>query len=304
MERKNNRAFIALAAVCLIWGTTYLALRVAVDDFPPLLFTAIRQTIAGALLIGFMLLTSRSSWPSKAIIVRQAIAGFFMITLGNGLVAWGEVHVPSGVAAIICSLMPAVVVVINLLVSTNEKPTVPIFLGLALGLIGIILIFGQNFADFSNTDYVAGIVAIFLAVISWAAGSVWIKRKHVQSNLFVNAGLQMFFGGIWCFPLSLIFEDLRAITFTADTVWALLYLIIFGSIVAYVSYSFALRRLPMTIVSLYAYVNPLVAVLLGWFLLDELLNVQVALAFVLTVAGIYVVNRGYQLREEWKAQLR
>jgi drug/metabolite transporter (DMT)-like permease len=300
--RNNYIAYLALAAVCIIWGTTYLALRIAVVGFPPFLFTALRQTTAGLLLAGFMFTLGKAAIPSKQQILQQAIAGFFMLSLGNGLVAWAEVHIPSGVAAIICSMMPVLVILMNLVLSRDEKPTFPIVLGVILGLIGIVMIFGEHIAEFSKTEYLIGIVLTFAAVVSWAGGSIWIKKKNTDSNPFVNAGLQMFFGGLWCFPLSFAFDDLSSVTWTAEIAYSLIYLIIFGSIIAYASYGYALRKLPMTIVSLYAYVNPLVAILLGWLVLDEKLNLKIILAFILTVAGIYIVNRGYQLRNEWKAQ--
>lgn len=303
MNTQNNYlAYAALSAVCLIWGTTYLALRIAVADFPPFLFTALRQTTAGILLLGFMLTWGKAVLPGKDQLLRQSIGGFFMLTLGNGLVAWGEMHVPSGVAAIICSLMPVLVILINLFSSKDEKPTVPIIIGVALGLIGIVIIFGEHISEFSKSQYIIGILAIFGAVAGWAGGSIWIKKKNTESNPFVNAGLQMFFGGLWCFPLSLIFDDLTVVTWSAEAAYSMIYLIVFGSIIAYASYSYALRKLPMTIVSMYAYINPLVAVLLGWLVLDEKLNLKIVVAFVLTVAGIYIVNKGYQLRNEWKAQ--
>lgn len=295
-------AFIALTAVCVIWGTTYLALRIAVVNFPPFLFTGIRQTTAGLLLLLFIFMFSKVTLPQKDQLIRQSIGGFFMLTLGNGLVAWAEMHVPSGVAAIICSLMPVLVILINLISSKDEKPTVPIMFGVALGLVGIVMIFGEHISDFSKREYIIGIVLIFGAVISWAGGSIWIKKRNTESNPFVNAGLQMFFGGLWCFPLSLLFDDLRNITWSAEAAYSMLYLIVFGSIVAYASYAYALRKLPMTIVSMYAYINPLVAVLLGWLVLDERLNAKIIFAFILTIAGIYIVNKGYQLRNDWKTQ--
>jgi drug/metabolite transporter (DMT)-like permease len=301
-NRNNYIAYLALAAVCIIWGTTYLALRIAVESFPPFLFTALRQTTAGLLLLGFMFTLGKAAIPTKEHIFRQAIGGFFMLSLGNGLVAWAEMHIPSGIAAIICSLMPVLVILINLVSSKDEKPTFPIILGVILGLLGIVMIFGEHIADFSNTQYLIGIILTFAAVVSWAGGSIWIKKKNTDSNPFVNAGLQMFFGGVWCFPLSLAFDDLTTVTWTTEAAYSLVYLIIFGSIIAYASYSYALRKLPMTIVSLYAYVNPLVAILLGWVVLSEKLNMKIILAFILTAAGIYIVNKGYQLRNEWKAQ--
>ena len=301
-NRSNYIAYLALAAVCVIWGTTYLALRIAVLHFPPFLFTALRQVTAGMLLLGFMFTVGKAVWPSKDLIVRQAIGGFFMLSLGNGLVAWAEMHIPSGVAAIICSLMPVIVIMMNLFLSRDEKPTVPIMIGVALGLIGIIMIFGEHVKEFSKTEYIIGIVLTFAAVLAWAGGSIWIKKKNVESNPFVNAGLQMFFGGVWLFPMSFAFDDLSSVSWSPEAIYSMLYLIIFGSIIAYASYSYALRKLPMTIVSMYAYINPLVAVILGWLVLDEKLNLKIIAAFVLTVAGIYIVNKGYQLRNEWKAQ--
>jgi drug/metabolite transporter (DMT)-like permease len=301
-NQKNYIAYAALAAVCLIWGTTYLALRIAVLHFPPFLFTAIRQTTAGLILLAFMFTVGKAAWPTRQHFIRQAIGGFFMLSLGNGLVAYAEMEIPSGVAAIICSLMPVVVILLNLFSNKEEKPNAPIIIGVILGLVGIVMIFGQHVAEFSNAQYIIGIILTFGAVVAWAGGSIWMKKKNTDSNPFVNAGIQMLFGGIWCFPLSFAFDDLTNVTWSSEAVWSLAYLIIFGSLIAYASYSYALRKLPMTIVSMYAYINPLVAVLLGWIVLSEKLNIQIIIAFLLTVAGIYIVNRGYQLRNEWKAQ--
>ncbi|HEX5167530.1 MAG TPA: EamA family transporter, partial [Cyclobacteriaceae bacterium] len=271
-------------------------------NFPPFLFVAIRQVIAGLILIIALPLFSKVEWPSIKYFYHQAIAGFFLITLGNGLVAWSEMHIPSGIAAVICSLMPVMVVVVNLTISRDERPNIPIVVGIALGFIGISMIFGEDLNSFTNSGYVKGMVLTLLAVISWAGGSVWIKRHNQKTNVFFNAGLQMFFGGLWSFPLSFAFDDLSTVHWSGEAFFALLYLIVFGSVIAYSCYSFALRNLPMTIVSLYAYINPLVAVILGWLVLDEKLNTTMGIAIIMTVAGIYIVNRGYQLRDVWKAQ--
>jgi drug/metabolite transporter (DMT)-like permease len=298
----NYLPYLALAAVCIIWGTTYLALRIAVLHFPPFLFTALRQTIAGLLLIGMVMAIAKPLWPSRDHIIRQAIGGFFMISLGNGLVAWAELHIPSGIAAIICSLMPVMVILINLSINRNERPTIPIFLGVLIGMVGIVMIFGEHVAEFSKSEYLVGIFMTVLAVLSWAGGSIWIKKYPNEINPFINAGLQLFFGGLFLFPVSLAFDDLTQVKWSSEAFYSLLYLIAFGSIIAYASYMYALKKLPMTIVSLYAYVNPLVAVVLGWLILDEKLNLKIWFAILITVAGIYIVNRGYQLRSLWKAQ--
>ena len=302
MKKDLLLPYIALAAICVIWGTTYLVLRIAVLHFPPLLFVTIRQLIAGSLLIGFMLLSGKVNWPDYSHIKRQAVAGFFMISLGNGLVAWAEVLIPSGVAAILCSLMPMVVILINLGINREERPTVPIFSGVLLGLVGIMLIFREHLLEFSRPDYQVGIIMIFVAVLGWAGGSVWIKRQGNDGDAFLNAGLQMFFGGIWLIPGALIFDDLTKVSWSAEAFYSLVYLVLIGSVVAYACYTYVLRKLPMTIVSLYAYVNPIVAVILGWLVLGEKLNTQIGIAILITVTGIYIVNRGYQIGRYWKEQ--
>ena len=301
--KKDLLAYVALAAICLIWGTTYLALRVAVIGFPPFLFVVIRQLIAGSILVGLMLTVGKSKLPSPGEILKQAIGGFFMLSLGNGLVAYAEVTIPSGIAAIICSMMPMWVILINLTINRDERPTLPIMIGAALGFAGIILIFMQDLNALANAAYLFGIFLTFIATISWACASIWLKKRKSASDPFMNAGLQMFFAGVWLIPFTLAFDDLSAVHWSTDTVYAMLYLVAVGSIIAYGCYTYALKKVPMTIVSLYAYVNPLVAVLLGWIILDEKLNARIGIAFALTVAGIYLVNRGYMQRNLFRTQL-
>jgi drug/metabolite transporter (DMT)-like permease len=185
--KKDLTAYIALAAICLIWGTTYLAMRIGVTHFPPFLFIGIRQTVAGLLLAGFLLASGKSIWPGKNHLIRQAIGGFFMITLGNGLVAWAEVTIPSGVAAIICTLMPILVILTNLATNSEEKITWPIILGSALGLGGVLMIFSEFITDLANPLYRGGILMTFIAILSWAACSVWLKKSNTNNDTFLNA---------------------------------------------------------------------------------------------------------------------
>lgn len=297
-------AYAALAVICVLWGTTFLGIRIGVMDIPPFLFAALRLAIAGLLLTAIMLLFAKAKLPSRNVMLTQALGGFLMFTLGNGLIGVAELYVSSGITAIICSMIPIWVTLINLGGSSDERPTLPVFLGLAIGLSGIILMFGDSVNEFSNTNYVWSIVLIFVANMGWSFGSVWIKKKNAntQTNMFVNAGLQMFFGGMFLFAGSAIFDDYSTLNWTASSLWSLAYLIIFGSMIAFACFSYALKKLPVTIVSLYAYINPIVAVLLGSLILGEKFNLRIAIAMLITVAGIYIVNKGFQLRELWRAQ--
>jgi drug/metabolite transporter (DMT)-like permease len=297
-------AYTALAVICVVWGTTFLGIRIGVADIPPFLFAGIRTTVAGFLLSAIVMVVMKAKLPPAKVILNQAIAGFFLFTLGNGLIGVAELHISSGITAIICSMIPIWVTLINLATSENEKPTIPVFIGLAIGLCGIILMFGDSVADFSNPNYVWSLTLIFVANIGFSFGTVWIKRKNTNttSNTFVNAGLQMFFGGIINLCVSPLFDDYSSINWTSSSLWALGYLIIVGSMIAYACFAYALKKLPVTIVSLYAYVNPIVAVLLGTLILNEKFNLRIAIAMLITVAGIYIVNKGFQLRDLWRAQ--
>ena len=296
-------AYLALAAVCVIWGTTYLVLRIGVTQFPPFLFSLLRFMCAGPILLVLMLTIGKQKWPDRKTLFNQAVSGVFMITLGISIVGWAEVYISSGVAAIICSMMPIWTILINVTVTKDEKPNWLIILGLATGLSGVLLIFGEHLSEFSNRNYQLGIAITFIANLCWAIGSIWIKNKNHNTNPFLGAGLQMTFGAIALIPLSLVLDDYSSIQWSTDVIYSLLYMILIGSIGAYACYSYAIKKLPMTLVSLYAYINPIVAVVLGWLVLNEKLNGSIVLAILITIAGIYIVNRGYRLKNSTRAKV-
>lgn len=300
--RPSWLAYLALAVVCILWGTTFLAMRIGVMDIPPFLFSGIRQLSGGLILTAIVMGIFKQQLPAKEVMLQQALGGFFMITLGNGLVAFAEVHVSSSVAAIICSMVPIWIILMNLLINQEERPTFPVLLGLVIGLAGIVMIFGENLSEFANPGYRWGIFLIFVANLGWAWGSIWMKKRNTNSNPFMNAGLQMIFGGLFLFPASALFDDYATLRWTTDATWALLYVIVFGSLLAFAAFSYAVKKLPITIVSLYAYVNPIVAVILGSLMLGEKFNLRIAIAMMITILGIYIVNKGFQLRALWRAQ--
>lgn len=297
--RSNRLAYLALAFICVVWGTTYVALLIGVRHFPPFLFTALRQITAGALLAGFMLLVRHQSWGDWLNIRRQMVAGVLLITVGNGFVGWAEMYVPSGIAALIASLSPLWVVLINLAANRTEKANGLIWFGILTGVAGMVVLFRDNLILLTNPQYATGTLLIFLAALGWAGGSVFVKKQKSTVHPILNAGWQMFFGGIGCFLLSLIFDDWGHAEWSPEMLVALLYLILFGSIAAFAAYGYALSKLPVTLVSMHSYINPMVAVLLGWWMLGEKLNAMIALAFICIIGSLYLVNRG--LRQQRNA---
>lgn len=292
---KVTKAYIAIVFLSIAWGTTYLAIRIAVQHYPAFLFAGLRQLIAGLLMGTFAYALNRKVDVSRSTILHNFIVGFLLITIGNGIVSYAEKYIPSGVAALICSLMPLNAVMLNIFMSKEEKVNPSIIIGLILAITGVGLIFRDNLADLMNPEYLWGMIAIYFATGSWAFGSIKNRQRVANVNPIFNAAMQLFFGGLLLIifsPAVDSFENFEP--FQPDALWAMLYLIIVGSFLAYTAYMFALKVLPVGIVTLYAYINPLVAVLLGYLILDEKLTWFTALAFMTIVSGVYMVNWGYR----------
>ena len=191
--------------------------------------------------------------------------------------------------------MPVWVILINS-AKGYEKPNAWVVLGVLIGFVGIAGIFSEHLADFANPDYAGGIAVIFFASFCWASGTLVNKRKNGGNNPIFSAGLQMLSGGLLMLLCSPVLDDYRQFNPHPDAWWALAYLTLFGSIVAYSAYAYALNKLPASTVSMYAYINPLVALVLGHLLLHEKLNPLIGLFGMLTLCGIYLVNRGNKLQ--------
>ena len=293
---QKTKAYIALLIVCIFWGTTYLALRIGVKDFPPFLFSGIRQVSAGILLFIAMFFMGKLERLSFKDVYRQAIPGILLITFGNGIIAWAELYIPSGLAALIVSVMPIYVVLINLVAGKKEQHfTTKIIAGFILGCAGIVLIFKDNLRDLGKTEYLLGVLASFAACFFWALGSIYIKGNTFKTNAYSNAAIQFTSGGLGCFLFSLLFDDYSKLqSMTHETLWSLLYLILIGSILAYMSYLYAIKHLPIVVVSTYAYVNPVIAILLGVAVLKEKITGITVLALAVTLYGVYLINSGYR----------
>lgn len=292
----KTKAYIALAIVCVFWGTTYLALRVGVKNFPPFLFSGIRQVSAGLLLFAFMAISGKLEKLSFKQVWRQVIPGILLITFGNGIIGWAEMYIPSGLAALIVCIMPIYIVMINLASGKEQKKfNFKTIAGFALGCIGIVLIFKDNLGDLGKSEYLWGVLASFGACFFWAIGSIYMKSNTFTTSAYSNAAIQFTSGGIGCCIFSLFFDDFEKLnSITAESLWALLYLTLVGSLLAYMCYLYAIKNLPIVVVSTYAYVNPVIAILLGVAILNEKITWTTVLALVTTLYGVYLINAGYR----------
>jgi drug/metabolite transporter (DMT)-like permease len=291
----KTRAYLGLAAICIIWGTTYTVIKFGIRDFPPYLMVGIRQTFGGALLLFWAFFAGKLKIPSKKYVLIQSIAGLCMITGGNGFITWGMQYVSSGLSSVISSITPVLIVVMTLLMKGSEKINRLIIIGVLLGFSGLGLIFREGWADFANPIYQWGIFACLSGCFTWAFGTVLSKRYNEAGvSLFFTSGLQLFAGGIGAFILSIFFDKSHTLPHNWQPWAAILYLALVGSALAFSIYLFVLKNLSATVSSLYTYINPIVAIALGALFLGEKFTWAEAIGMSITLFGVYLVNLGNQ----------
>jgi len=305
---ENRKAIIALVLICIIWGTTYLFLKIGVNNMDPFFFSGIRQVSAGVILLLLLKIMRKYDGISRKQLIHQSIAGILMITLGNGLVAYAEVVIPSSIAAIICATMPVWVGMINVFTPGSVKLSKIGYFAIVIGIVGVMWLFSDSIDDFGNVHYLAGIFVTLLATVAWIGGSYILKSGSMNYNPFVNTSIQMIVGGLGLFIASWIMGESYHFSVTFEGWFALIYLILIGSLVAMASYSYALKHLPMQIVSIYAYINPVVAIVLGWVFLGESMTLSMLGACLVIVMSVVLLNLpmskkskvGYELSTDTK----
>ena len=297
MNKALTRAYLALALVCVVWGTTYFFLRIGVETIPPFLFSGVRQMIAGGLLIALLALSGNLKGFNWKVLLHQSIPGILMISLGNGVVGWSEQFIPSGLAALIVSIMPVYIVFIAFVSGADRRAlNGSILLGLLLGSLGIVLMFSDNLSDLANPSYFSGMVMAFIAALAWASGSVFSKYRPSGAGAMVNAAAQMISGGFFLLLMSVFLDDYSRLEHvSSESIWSLIYLIVAGSLLTYPCFIYALEKLPVGLSSIYAYINPFIALLLGFFFLEEKLTWITSLALLAAVGGVFFINRGYRV---------
>jgi drug/metabolite transporter (DMT)-like permease len=290
MAGLRGKALVAYLLVCTVWGSTYLAIRVGVMHLPPVLFAGVRFLVAGLILAGIVLATG-DRLPRRLRDWRvNAITGVFLLLGGNAVVVWAEQHVESGAASVFVAAVPLWAAFFDALWPGGTTVfTWRVGVGLALGFLGSALLAGVTPGELMNAD-LAGPVALTLASASWALGTVYSKRNPTETSPYAASAVQMLAGGLVISLLGLVLGEAGQWRWSAEGLGPLAYLVVFGSIVGFTSYAYALRHASATIVGTYAYVNPVVAVLLGWLILHEEITTRTIGAMVLILGAVLMIQ--------------
>lgn len=290
VSRKTVLIILAFFAIYVIWGSTYMLNKIAVSQLSPFFLAAIRFIVASILIFIIAKSLGISLSISRKQLFNTIIAGFLFLTLGNGLAVLALMYVDSSFAALQISAQPLVVLIMMRLF-LGKRIKAMSYIGVVLGFIGIFLLVSQK-EIITKEGQILGIVLIFTCMLSWAYGSIFVGNADLPKNHFVNTSYQMFAGGILLAIISLCLNEpwLMPNEWQEDVLWSMLGLIVFGGIIAFTSFNYLLKEVSPEKVATNTYVNPIIALLLGWWVLDEHITLQSIIAAFILLTGVYFIN--------------
>lgn len=294
MKRELHKAYFALGLVSFFWGTTYIASKIGAENMPGLFVSGLRQFMSGLILVAYFLIRGHQL-PGWDVLKKISVQSIFMLCLANGLLTWSLEYISGGLAAIIAALVPLFIALFTVWLSKCAKITRWMVVGLVIGFVGVFTIFYDYLAQLQSKTFVFGVILALLSTLSWSFGTVYTSKQKPPIDILFNVGLQMLIAGIMVLIVCAITGKYVGLADIGQESWlALSYLIVFGSLVAYSAYVFVIGKLPPTQVSVYAYINPIVAVVAGWLLLSEKMNTNMIAGTLITLAGVYLVNREFK----------
>ena len=296
---KSNPLLIIVAffSIYVFWGSTYVMNKLAVTELDPLMLACIRFTTAGSLIFIIAKCLKLSLKITKKQLLNCALAGFLFLAYGNGMFVWALQFVDSGFAAIEASLQPLLILVLMRIV--DRKPIkLKSVVGIILGIIGIYLLVSQQELT-TQEGSVLGMLVIFTCVLSWCIGSVFVSKAELPKNFFVNTGYQMLLGGFMLGIASVITGETWSFptTWQTSTQLSILGLIFFGSIAAFTSFNYLLKVVSTEKVATSAYINPIIAIFLGWYFLDETITTQTLVSAAVLLTGVYFINSSKKMKK-------
>lgn len=294
--KKSRLPYFALGLTSVVWGTTWVASKVGIQSgIHPLYFSAIRQSMGGLCYLLFFAAIGKATWPQPREWGYLVLMAMLLFVSSNGLTTWGIKYISSGLGAIIGAIFPLFVAIIDWIRGSDQKPNALSALGLLLGFGGVGVIFYEHLADFARSEFSFGILLSVLAAFTWAIGTIFTTSLTLRLNRYYSLGWQMFLAGLILVGISAVSGLATPLQQVPAQAWySLAYMVTFGSIITFGAFIYSLQHLPATLASIYAYINPMVAVVLGHFLLGEPWSLLLALGAVVTIIGVFLVNTGYK----------
>ncbi len=289
-QQSKLRIIFAFIAVYIVWGTTYLAIKFAVETIPPFLMMGIRSLTAGIVLYTWGRLRGDAN-PVRAELPSLFVIGFLFFLAGHGLLAWSQQTVPSGVAALLVASEPIIIALFEPLFTREGRVGKRIMLGMLIGLSGIVVLLMPQGLEFKNANLL-GSLGVLAGATSWAGGAIYTRVAQLPRSPFISGGLQLIFGGVLLIPVSFILGEWATFSFAQVSVqswFGLGYLIVFGSIITFSAYTWLLSITSATRISTHTFINPVVAVLVGWAFGGEALTWSMLVATALIVISVYLV---------------
>ncbi|CAA7386280.1 putative inner membrane transporter YedA [Chryseobacterium fistulae] len=297
---KDYKLILAILTVAIVWGTTFLSIRIAVETMPGWFVAGIRQSLAAIIMLLILIYKKQFKWIGRKNLTYQMVISSLMLITANGMTTVAEEHVTSSLASLITSCSP-ILVFLGSVALGIQKFSAKALVGVGLCFSGILIIFGDGLVDLKNPDYATGIFYLLIAIIGWAAGTIYTKKLNIKTdNIILNLFYQFAFAGIVQIIFAFLFaENYNFENWTLKSISAVFYLAIFGSVITFLAFYYALTKVSPVQISILIYVNTIISILLSWLILNEEITFKFIIAAFLIILGVFIINYN---KEMFKSQ--
>lgn len=297
-QSDKAKGYFALFITSIVWGTTWVVSKIGVSIMPPMQLVYLRQFFGGIIFVGFFLLFKKLPIPSAKQFRWLFFMSIIMFVSANGLSTWGVKYIPPGLGALIGSLYPLVVVILERLFFKNKQANAATFFGLILSIAGIVLIFSKNNFSNNNPHFLLGVLLSITAMVSWSFGTILMARNKLEINPYYGIGWQMLISSAMIFIFMQFTNNTIPLAEIPTNAWlAIVYLVVLGSLIAFVAFIYSMKKLPTSIASLYAYINPIVATIIGIVVFKDHINKFTTIGMIITIGGVFMVNNSIKKKE-------
>lgn len=290
-QSAKTKGYLALTATSLIWGVTWVASKIGVRELPPLQMAYTRQFIAGIIFVGFFAFFKKLALPTPKQFRWLIVMAIIMFVSANGLSTWGIQYIPAGLGSLIGALYPLSVVIIEKVFFKSKSLTAVTIIGLLLGISGIAIVSYENAFNHNGSNFLFGVFLSVTAMLSWSVGTIFMARNKVDINPYYGVGWQMIISSVILFTIMQTTQTVIPFLEISIKAWLVIsFLVLFGSLLTFIAFIYSMKVLPTAISSLYAYINPFVAMVTAYIVLHDKLSINILWGSIVTVTGVYLVN--------------